>query len=195
MSLRKPELAWQELLAGNRRYVAGASLHPHQSADRRAEVAHAQHPFAVVIGCSDSRVPPELIFDCGLGDLFVIRTAGHALDEMAYASAQYAIEHLGAPLIVVLGHTHCGAVKSVVDGAQTSAYLSLLVERLRPAVTAASRMPGNLLDNAVLENVRQTVTRLATTIPYPSDLSAKGLLTIIGAHYDLESGLVTPVEA
>jgi carbonic anhydrase len=187
-------LAWQALLSGNRRYASDAGQHPHQSAYRRAEVLPAQHPFAVIIGCSDSRVPPEVIFDCGLGDLFVVRTAGHALDDAGYASVQYVVEHLGVQLVIVLGHSDCGAVKSAVSGVQAPGHLGILITRLQPAVEAVTGRPGDPLQNAVLENISRTVTHLKTLPPVLADLVSAGQVSIVGAHYDLETGLVTLVE-
>jgi carbonic anhydrase len=189
-----PEHALQELLAGNRRFVSGVGFHPRQSPYRRTEVVPGQHPFAAVIGCSDSRVPPEIIFDCGLGDLFVIRTAGHALDDTGYASVQYVAEHLGVPLIIVLGHSDCGAVKSAVGGLQAPGHLGTLIARLQPAVEAAAEQPGDLLQNAVLENIRRTVSHLKTLQPVLADLIANGKVSVVGALYDLETGGVTLVE-
>ena len=127
-----PDQALQELLAGNRRFAAGIGIHPHQSPYRRAEVAPGQHPFAVVIGCSDSRVAPEIIFDCGLGDLFEVRTAGHAFDDAGYASVQYVVEHLGVQLIVVLGHSDCGAIKAVINGVHAPGHLGILLAGSSP---------------------------------------------------------------
>jgi carbonic anhydrase len=186
--------AWRTLLAGNRRYASGVGHHPHQSPYRRAEVLPAQLPFAVIIGCSDSRVPPEIIFDCGLGDLFVVRTAGHALDDAGYASVQYVVEHLGVQLIVVLGHSGCGAVKAVIDRVESPGHLGILIARLRSAVEAVAGRPGDLLGNAVDENVSQTVAHLKTLEPVLADLVATGKVSVVGAHYDLETGLVTLVE-
>lgn len=183
-----------DLLEGNRRYASGAALHPRQSAERRAEVLPAQHPFAVIIGCSDSRVPPEVIFDCGLGDLFVIRTAGHALDDAGYGSIQYVVEHSSARLIVVLGHSDCGAVNAVIHSVQAPGHLGTLIARLRPAVEAAAGRPGDLLPNAVAENISRTVAHLRTLGPVLADLVASGKVSVVGAHYDLKSGLVTLVE-
>jgi carbonic anhydrase len=186
--------AWEALLTGNRRYASGAGHHPRQSAYRRAEVLPAQHPFAVIIGCSDSRVPPELIFDCGLGDLFVVRTAGHAVDDAGYASVQYVVEHLGVQLIVVLGHSGCGAVKAVIDRVEAPGHLGILIARLQSAVDAAAGRTGDLLQNAVTENIGQTVAHLRTLPPVLAGLVAAGKVSIVGAHYDLETGLVTLVE-
>jgi carbonic anhydrase len=187
--------ALSALMDGNRRYASGSGHHPRQSAYRRAEVLPAQHPFAVVIGCSDSRVPPEIIFDCGLGDLFVVRTAGHAIDEAVYASVQYVIEHLGVALIVVLGHSRCGAVQAVVEGLRASGPLGVLIGRLQPAVLAAASIDGDPLDNAIIENVRLTIARLKGEDPVLSELIAEGKLAIVGAHYDLGSGLVTLIDS
>ena len=189
-----PDRALQELLTGNRRYASDAGHHPRQSAYRRAKVARGQHPFAVMIGCSDSRVPPEVIFDCGLGDLFVIRAAGHVLDDAGYASVQYAAEHLGVNLIVVLGHSSCGAVKAAVEGAQAPGHLGVLLARLQPVVAAASGRPGDPMDNAVAENVRMAVARLKAAGPILPRMIAAGKLIVAGALYDLASGLVTLVE-
>jgi carbonic anhydrase len=189
-----PEHALQELLAGNRRFVSGVGFHPRQSPYRRAEIAPGQHPFAAVIGCADSRVPPEILFDCGLGDLFVIRTAGHALDDAGYASVQYVAEHLGVSLILVLGHSDCGAVKSAVSGVQAPAHLGILLARLQPAVEAAKDQPGDLLQNAVLENIRLTVAHLRTLQPILADLVAAGKVSVVGALYDLGTGFMTIVE-
>ena len=187
-------LAWETLLTGNRRYASNAGHHPHQSAYRRAEVLPAQYPFAVIIGCSDSRVPPEIIFDCGLGDLFVVRAAGHTLDDAGYASVQYVIEQLGVKLIVVLGHSGCGAVKAVIDRIEAPGHLGILIARLQSAVDAAAGQNGDLLHNAVTENVGQTVAHLKTLEPVLADLVAAGKLSVVGAHYDLESGLVSLIE-
>ena len=189
-----PDQALQELLAGNRRFASGAGIHPRQSPYRRAEVAPAQYPFALIIGCSDSRVPPEIIFDCGLGDLFVVRTAGHALDDAGYASVQYVVEHLGVQLIVVLGHSGCGAVKAVIDRVEAPGHLGILIARLQPAVDAASVRTGDSVHNAVIENIRRTVAHLKALEPVMADLVAAGKVSVVGAFYDLETGLVRPVE-
>ena len=188
-------LVWQALLAGNRRYASGAGHHPRQSAYRRAEVLPARtsvrrdHRLLRF-----ARVPPEIIFDCGLGDLFVVRSAGHALDDAGYASVQYVVEHLGVQLIVVLGHSGCGAVKAVIDRVEAPGHLGILIARLQSAVDAAAARTGDLLQNAVTENIGQTVAHLRTLPPVLAGLVAAGKVSIVGAHYDLETGLVTHVE-
>lgn len=185
---------WQQLLAGNRLFAAGARRHPRQTVARRCELAAGQHPFAIVIGCSDSRVPPELVFGCGLGDLFVIRSAGQVLDVAGDGSIEYAVEHLGVGLVVVLGHTHCGALTAAVNGAKASGRVAPLLAKLQPPVAAALKRPGDALENAIDENVRQEVARLRRLEPLLAGLVASGKLRVVGARYDLRTGLVAPVE-
>jgi carbonic anhydrase len=179
-----PVQALHELVAGNRRYALGAGIHPNQTLNRRDEILSGQHPFAIIIGCSDSRVPPEIVFDCGLGDLFVIRTAGHAMDDAAIASVQYGVEHLGVELILVLGHSECGALKSAISGGKVSEPLGVVLGKLQPAVAAASGRMGDLLENAVIENIRMTIARL-------KEMKWTAPTVIHGAYMNLKSGLVT----
>ena len=120
--------ALARLLAGNHRYVSGTVAHPNQTAGRRRAVAGSQHPFATILGCADSRVPPEVVFDQGLGDLFVVRVAGNIADPAAVASIEYSAEHLGVGLIVVVGHSRCGAVDAAVKGGEAPGHLSVLVD-------------------------------------------------------------------
>ncbi|MDI9612605.1 MAG: carbonic anhydrase [Acidobacteriota bacterium] len=173
----------ERLLSGNRRYASGRGVHPHQDPAWREENVSGQHPFAVVLGCSDSRVPPEILFDCGLGDLFVVRTAGHCLDEAAFGSIQYAVEHLGVPLVVVLGHARCGAVTSALENEPVEGHMKYLIDRLRPVIDALPP-PGDL-ERAIAENVRRTVAELK------SEAWAREV-TVLGLHYDLQSGRVRP---
>jgi carbonic anhydrase len=127
----------KKLSDGNTRFVTSHMIHPNISDIRRTEVAQGQKPFAVILTCSDSRVPPEIIFDQGLGDLFVIRTAGEVVDDIAIASIEYAIEHLGVKLIVVMGHQKCGAVDAAVKGGKFTLHIDQLVEEIMPAVKKA----------------------------------------------------------
>ena len=120
------EQALQKLMEGNARYASGNTSHPDQSMERRYELVAGQHPFAVIVGCSDSRIAPELIFDQGLGDIFVIRAAGQVLDDVAIGSIEYAVEHLGVPLVVVLGHDSCGAVTATLEGGEVAGHLNCL---------------------------------------------------------------------
>jgi carbonic anhydrase len=126
--------AHKMMIEGNKRYVAGKASHKNQDSTRRMDVTGGQHPFAVVISCSDSRVPPEIIFDQGIGDLFVIRLAGNIVDDAALGSIEYAIEHLGTKYIMVMGHESCGAVKATVQGGEAPGHIGSIVKAIQPAI-------------------------------------------------------------
>jgi carbonic anhydrase len=175
---------------GNRRYITQKSSHPNQAMERRREILEGQNPFAVIIGCSDSRVPPEIIFDQGLGDLFVVRVAGNILDDVVLGSVEYAVEHLGVKLVVVLGHTKCGAVTAATKGGEPADHTSSLMDAIKPAVEKAKNQPGDLLDNAIKSNVEITVSRLRSSELILSERIKTGKLQVIGAIYDLGSGVV-----
>jgi len=183
----------QRLLDGNRRYVDGKPSHPNQTLERRKHVAKGQHPFAVVLSCSDSRVPPEIIFDQGIGDLFVVRVAGNIVDDAGLGSIEYAVEHLHASLIVVLGHERCGAVEAAVKGGEAPGRIKSLVEAIRPAVEKSKGEPGDLAENAMRANVRLVVDHLKASKPILEHLVHKGTLTVVGARYDLDDGQVTVI--
>lgn len=180
----------KRLLEGNQRFVAGSPKHGNQSAARRAELLKGQAPFAVILTCSDSRVAPELIFDQGLGDLFVIRVAGNVLDNLGLGSIEYAVEHLRAPLLVVLGHSNCGAVAATVGGGHAPGHIHCVVNALEPAVTATRTQAGNIVDNAVRANVQAVVKQLQSAEPILRETIQAGKLKVAGARYDLESGAV-----
>ena len=183
--------ALTQLLRGNERFVAGWPDHPNQSARRRREVTEAgQHPFAVILSCSDSRVPPEIIFDQGLGDLFVIRVAGNVLDDIVLGTIEYAVEHLHAPLIMVLGHDQCGAVTAAVQGVEVRNHIQSLAEALRPAVAIARAQEGDVISNAIDANVHQAVTTLQASEPVLAHAVAEGQLKVAGARYNLDTGKV-----
>jgi carbonic anhydrase len=156
--------ALAELLAGNKRFVSGQSEHPHQDAYRRAELANGQKPFAMILGCSDSRVAAEIIFDRGLGDLFVVRTAGHILDNAVLGSLEFGVEVLHIPLIVVLGHDQCGAVQAAMkaqDSAETpSGYLRDVVGLVAPSVLSARRSGRNSVNEIVAVHAQHTAQLL-----------------------------------
>src|SRR5688572_18835687 len=192
-----PDEALTRLQEGNARYAANTSTNKDFSAGRVAR-ASAQFPFASIVSCSDSRLAPELAFDQGLGDLFVVRVAGNFVNEDGLASLEYGAVVLNVPLIMVLGHTNCGAVnatiKVVQDGTTLPGHLPSLVDAIRPAVVAAqAKRPTDLLAEATAENVRLTVQRLSGAKPLLSDLVANGKLKVIGAVYDIASGRVIPV--
>lgn len=181
----------QKLLDGNKRYVDGKPSHPNQTPERRRHVAKGQHPFAVVVCCSDSRVPPEIIFDQGIGDLFVVRVAGNIVDDAGLGSIEYAAEHLHVSLIVVLGHERCGAVEAAVKGGEAPGHIKSLLETIRPAVEKAKGKPGDLAENAMRTNVKMVVDHLKASKPILEHLVHKGTLTVVGARYDLDDGMVT----
>ena len=187
-----PELALQQLMEGNLRYAQGNASHPHQSLEQRAELVSGQHPFAVILGCSDSRIPPELIFDQGLGDVFVIRTAGEVVDNASLASIEYAVEHLDVPLVVVLGHDSCGAVTAAVQGGEAEGHLGSLMDFIRPAVEQAREAGegSDLLNGSIDNNVFNIVEALKSSQPVLSEKVEAGELMILGARYRLDSGLV-----
>ncbi len=183
--------AMSRLMEGNRRFAAGNQIRPRQTPARRIEVAETQKPFAVILGCSDSRVPPEIIFDQGLGDLFVIRNAGHVVDDSVLGSIEYAVEQLGVHLVMVLGHKNCGAVTAAVQGLEAAAHIASLLKAIQPAVEKVKRQPSALLDNAVRANIIMAVARLRTNQPLLAKLALENKIKIVGAYYDLTSGEVS----
>lgn len=180
-----------KLIEGNKRFVEEKPIHANQSVIRRYEVAKGQKPFAVILTCSDSRVPPEIIFDQGLGDLFVIRVAGNVVDDLEIASIEYAVEHLGCNLVVVMGHEYCGAVDAAVKGGELPGHLEKLVAEIEPAVEEAKKEKGDLLTNAVRKNVDFVVDQLKNCEPILKEFVHHDELQIIGAYYDLDDGVVT----
>ena len=194
-----PAQAWARLEAGNQRYATGAAKHPHQSATYRRDNAGGQRPLAVVVGCSDSRVSPEIAFDQGIGDVFVVRTAGNRLDDLVLASIEYAVEHLGCGLVVVLGHERCGAVSAAVEAAGNSpeheeaGHVPVLLKTLSDAVAATAGKPGDPVENAVEENVRIVVRGISAESPYLAERIHSGTLKVVGARYDLDTGRVSVV--
>lgn len=186
--------ALARLKAGNERFVTGQVIHPNAGADRRAEVAKGQKPYAIVVGCSDSRVGPEVVFDQGLGDLFVVRTAGNVVDDVSLGSIEYAAEHFGVPVIFVLGHTRCGAVAAAVAGGEAPGHVGSVVEKIKPAVEETKGKEGDAVDNAVRANVRNVVIQLRRAGPILSGLVKSGKLRVVGGCYDLDTGKVGMVE-
>jgi carbonic anhydrase len=182
--------ALQMLKAGNQRYVKTGLTHPHQTAQRRTDLKGGQAPFAIVLGCADSRVPPEVIFDQGLGDLFVIRVAGNIADDIVLGSIEYAAEHLHTPLLVVLGHSSCGAVGATVAGGELGGHLPSLAAAIQPAVDQVKGQPGDLLDNAVRANAKMVTQQLRQSEPILAKMVKAGHFKVVAARYDLESGAV-----
>jgi len=185
-----PDEALARLVAGNDRYTHEQPALPKSQMNRRVEIAAKQHPFAAILGCSDSRVPPEIVFDEGLGDLFVVRTAGNVANNDNIASLEYAVHHLGARLILVLGHERCGAVDAAVQDVQEKSRLPKLLQAIRPAVLKAEKQKGNLLQNSIRQNVIDVVTLLRADQPVLAPLVQSGKIRVVGACYNLDTGEV-----
>lgn len=183
-----------KLMEGNKRYLANGATHPNQSTARRIEVSIAQKPFAIILACADSRVSPEIIFDQGLGDLFVVRVAGNVVDNHVLGSLEYAAEHFGTGLIVVLGHERCGAVTAALAGGHAPGHIGSIIEALKPAVDRISGKGGDAVDRAIDENVKIVVQALRATEPILKEKVVAHHLEIVGARYDLDTGVVTSVE-
>lgn len=184
-----PETVLAELKAANEHHVSHRYTHPHQTPARQRELVQGQHPHAVILSCSDSRVPPEVVFDQGLGDLFVVRVAGNVAGDHELASVEYAVEHLHCPLVVVLGHQSCGAVTAAVEGGHAPGHLPALLEAIQPAVDKARKVSGNLVENAVDTNVDLAVDEVRAS-PVLAGPLAKGELRVVGAVYSLDTGKV-----
>jgi carbonic anhydrase len=177
---------------GNERFVAGQSSHPNQDSSRRSSLVENQHPFAVIFGCSDSRLAAEIIFDVGLGDVFVVRTAGQVIDDAVLGSLEYSVGVLGVPLIAILGHDSCGAVsatKAAVDtGEMPPGFIRDLVERITPSVLTSIRQDKHEVNDMVVEHVKQTAQRLVDSSRVISDAIESGRTAVIGLSYSLAEG-------
>ena len=180
-----------ELKTGNKHHVTHRYQHPHETIDRQRQLVSGQHPHAEILSCSDSRVPPEIVFDQGLGDLFIIRVAGNVASDVEIGSLEYGAEHLNIPLLVVLGHESCGAVTAAVQGGSPEGHIAALVDLIKPAVEKTRGMPGDPVGNAVRLNVEMVVKQLRSSTPILSELVAHGKLRIVGAVYSIETGSVT----
>lgn len=192
-----PRKALDRLLAGNRRFTAGHPIHPHQTLRHLHEVAAGQHPFAITLGCADSRVPPELLFDQGLGDIFDNRVAGNIVDDLLLGSAEFAVEEFAPPLLMVLGHERCGAVTATIEalesGGSAPGHIGAIVEALRPIIEPVLESGGDRVENGVRANIRAQVRQLLTTSDVIAERVAAGTLAVVGARFDLDTGRVTLV--
>ena len=185
--------ALRALAEGNRRFAAGRPTGPRRDTARRTELVAGQHPFAAVLACSDSRVAPEFVFDQGLGDLFIVRVPGNVVDETILAGIELGAAHFHVPLIVVLGHTRCGAIAAAIEARVADDHQGVLMRLLGPAVDAAFREevdPEKRPDRAARENVRRMVGSLRRSGPTLAALQERGELRVVGAVYDLATGLV-----
>jgi carbonic anhydrase len=199
-----PAEAWQSMVHGNERFVAGTPEHPRQDVERREQLAFAQEPMAALFGCSDSRLAAEIIFDKGIGDLFVVRNAGQIISESVIGSLEYAVAVLGVPLIVVLGHDQCGAVLAAIDSQGPEAmalppHITTLISKIVPAVRRVANLAGQpgtgalnttSIDSHVVgrEHLRDTIAELLEVSELISDAVAAGTLAIVGANYRLREG-------
>ena len=182
-----PDEALSRLKAGNERFAKSKVSTGKPVAARRAETAKDQHPFAIIIGCADSRTAPEIIFDQSIGDLFVIRTAGNLVDDYALGSIEYAVDHLGTRLIVVLGHERCGAVTAALAGGSAPGHINSLVRDIQPAVAASKGKEGDALANAIHENDAQVAVKIQKLAQLGEFASQ---VRIIEGYYNLDTGKV-----
>lgn len=191
---RTPEAILADLKAGNARFVAGKATRPHATPKRLRETARGQAPEAIILGCSDSRVPPEIIFDEGIGDLFIVRVAGNVAEEHTVGSVEYAAEHLGSPLIVVLGHHGCGAVKATAAAnGPVEGNIGALLKEIQPAVDETRKAPSHregLENDATHANARRQARVLVEKSPALLHLVEQGKVKIVSAVYDLETGKI-----
>lgn len=189
-----PVTAWKALKEGNERFVAGKPVHPSQGVEHRASLAGSQKPTAVVFGCGDSRVAAEIIFDQGLGDMFVVRTAGHVIDSAVLGSIEYAVAVLDVPLVVVLGHDSCGAVKATLsaldEGQVPGGYVRDIVERVMPSILLGRRDGLSRVDEFEARHVSETGAQLLARSTTVSERVASGDLAIVGVTYHLADGQV-----
>ena len=188
LSSLSPDAALKKLIRGNQRFVHQQLHSPGRSQARLLEVAQAQHPFATILSCADSRVPPEILFDRGLGDIFDVRIAGNIATPEAVGSIEYAAL-LGTPLLMVLGHERCGAVTAAVQNKPLPGEISTFVEAILPAVQRAKNQSGDPVDNTVEANVHYQIERLKRS-PLLSERLQSGKLKIVGGRYDLDTGIV-----
>lgn len=182
-----PSEGYTRLMQGNARYVKGNLLHPDRDKERRTQTAISQKPFATILGCSDSRVAPEILFDQGIGDLFVVRVAGNVIGPIELASIEYSVIYLGASVLMVLGHEKCGAVDAVLQGITKD--IEPIATLIQPAITQAKTEQGSTLENAIQDNVKNVVKQLEAN-PVLADLIKKKKFAVVGGYYDLVSGKV-----
>lgn len=187
-----PEEALKRLMDGNQRFTGHHLEHPDQSEERVKELTQAQHPFATVLSCADSRVAAEIVFDQGLGDIFDVRVAGNIATPAVMGSIEYAVELLETPLLMVLGHERCGAVTAAVEHGVLPGEIGTFVAAILPAVERVKDMPGDRVDNAVTANVRYQMEQVLRS-QLVGDRQRSGQLQVVGARYDLDTGVITLV--
>jgi carbonic anhydrase len=187
-----PAEAISKLKEGNSRYTSGNLQHPGQTTERRTELAKTQNPFAAIVSCSDSRVPPEVVFDQGLGDLFVVRVAGNVINNEGLGSLEYTVDHLGTRLILVLGHQRCGAVdaarETIAAKGKAPGHIQSLVTAIKPVVEATAKED---LDATIKANVKHVVDTLRSSTPILKAAVDSGKIQVVGGYYSLDTGAVT----
>ena len=194
-----PAEAWQAILEGNRRFVNGDPAHPRQDIDHREDIAEKQTPFAALFGCADSRLSAEIIFDVGLGDLFVVRNAGQVIAETILGSLEYAVEVLKVPLILVLGHDECGAIRATMDAQEgkmnaEGTYIHNLVERITPTVLEAKAAGFHEIDEITALHIKDTIQEMIARSNLIQSRIQSGKLAVVGANYALSLGEIHPLQ-
>jgi carbonic anhydrase len=198
MTPKTPQEAWQAMVDGNHRFVTGALAHPRQDIDRREALAQKQTPFAALFGCADSRLSAEIIFDVGLGDFFVVRNAGQVIGETILGSLEYAVEVLGVPIILVLGHDECGAIRATIDDVEgkmnaSGEFIHKLVDQIRPTVLAANAQGKHEIDDVTELHVQDTINEMLTSSSLIAEAVKSGKLAVVGANYKLTLGEIHPI--
>ena len=198
MPPKTPREAWQAMVDGNHRFVSGDLAHPRQDIDRREALAEKQTPFAALFGCADSRLSAEIIFDVGLGDLFVVRNAGQVIGETILGSLEYAVEVLGVPIILVLGHDECGAIRATIDDVEgkmnaSGEFIHKLVDQIRPTVLAANAQGKYEIDDVTELHVQDTINEMLTSSSLIAEAVKSGKLAVVGANYKLTLGEIHPI--
>lgn len=198
MPPKTPREAWQSMLDGNHRFVTGELAHPRQDIDRREALAEKQTPFAALFGCADSRLSAEIIFDVGLGDFFVVRNAGQVIGETILGSLEYAVEVLGVPIILVLGHDECGAIRATINDVEgnmnaSGEYIHKLVAQIRPTVLAANAQGKHEIDDVTELHVQDTINEMLTNSSLIAEAVKSGKLAVVGANYKLTLGEIHPI--
>jgi len=182
--------ALQVLLAGNKRFLSGKLEHPNHCEESRKGLVSGQEPIAVVLACADARVPPVDIFDQGLGDLFILRVAGNIINDHILGSIEYAVSHLHTPLVMVMGHSSCGAVGAVAKGVKLEGHIASLTPSIDAALKKTKGHDGHWTDNAAKELARATAKKIEESEPIVADLVKEGKVLVVAAYYDLSTGEV-----
>ncbi|MEY4300967.1 MAG: hypothetical protein RJA30_118 [Actinomycetota bacterium] len=193
-----PQQAWDAMIKGNQRFIDGTPAHPRQDIDRRTALAEKQRPFAALFGCADSRLSAEIIFDVGLGDLFVVRNAGQVIAETILGSLEYSVEVLGVSLIMVLGHDECGAIRATIDDTEGKMvaggkFIHELVAKIKPTVLEANRRGLTDIDDITTMHVEDTIHDMVTRSRTIADAIKAGKLAVVGANYKLVEGEIHPI--